>query len=95
MIDSTSSSDRAARAGVPPTEPPKYAPARRLSDSDTFSADQAGQLQAALAQQPEIRPEVVARGLKLAADPNYPPPEVIDHLAGLIVNSPDLSEDGS
>jgi hypothetical protein len=31
------------------------------------------------------RPEVVARGRALAADANYPTPEVINKLAGLIV----------
>jgi len=32
-----------------------------------------------------IRPEVVARGRALAADGNYPPAEVINKLAGLLV----------
>ncbi|HEX3730953.1 MAG TPA: hypothetical protein VHV47_14170 [Opitutaceae bacterium] len=42
-----------------------------------------------------MRPEVVARGRLLAADPNYPPAGVINHIAGLVLNSPDLSEDQS
>ena len=33
--------------------------------------------------------------LALAADPNYPSAAIIKSVAGLIVNSPDLSEDES
>jgi hypothetical protein len=50
-------------------------------------------LREALARQPEIRPEVVARGLALAADSSYPPPEVLLKVASLILRSPDPSED--
>jgi len=52
-------------------------------------------LRAALASQPEIRPDVVARGQALAADPNYPSMDVIQHVAGMILNAPDPSEDQS
>jgi hypothetical protein len=38
-----------------------------------------------LQNKPEIRPEVLARGRALAADPNYPTPAIINKLAGLIV----------
>ncbi len=38
---------------------------------------------------------MVARGQALAADPGYPSPETIQRLAGLIIDSPDLSEDQS
>ena len=56
---------------------------------------EARQLSAALASQPEVRPEVVARGNALAADPSYPGPEIIAKVAGMILNSPDPSEDQS
>jgi len=48
-----------------------------------------------LAAQPEIRPEVVARGKVLAADPSYPSTSILRAVGGTILNSPDLSEDGS
>lgn len=60
-----------------------------------MSTDQADQLKASLAQSPEVRPEVVARGKALAADPNYPPASVIGGLASLVLNSADPSEDQS
>lgn len=91
MINSTSNSDHTARTGaVPPkpTAPRSIAPGR-----DKFSTAQAQQLREALARQPEIRPEVVARGKALAADPSYPPPEVLLKVASLILRSPDPSED--
>jgi hypothetical protein len=34
---------------------------------------------------PAVRPDAVAKGVALAADPNYPPAEMIQKLAGLIV----------
>jgi len=95
MIDSTSSSDRAARTTALSSELLQARTPRVGSTPDRLSTDKAEQLQTALASQPEIRPEMLARGLALAADPSYPPPEVIDNVAAQIVNSPDLSEDQS
>ena len=45
--------------------------------------------------QPEIRPEVVERARALAADPNYPPRDVLKNVSAQILNSADLSEDAS
>ena len=91
MIDSTSNSDRAARVGAAPTHttrPKNVAPGR-----DQFKSAQAEQLREALARTPEIRPEVVERGRQLAADPSYPPPEILHKVAAIILNSPDPSEE--
>ena len=94
MIDSTSSSDRASRASAVPVEiANRAAYASADGQRDRLSTAAAEQLQTALASQPEIRPEVVARGRALAADPDYPSAAVIRRVATLIVNSPDLSED--
>lgn len=41
----------------------------------------------------DVRAEMVARGKKLAADPDYPSEEVMRKVAALIVNSPQLSDD--
>ncbi len=95
MIDSTSSSDRAARATAYSGDLLKAPVRHNLVASDQLSTQQAEQLNQALAQNPELRPEVVARGRELAADPNYPPASVIASVAAQIVNSPDPSEDES
>lgn len=94
MITSTSSSDRAARPISLPAagQAPVRVPAER---SDQLTTEKASLLKTALARQPEIRPEVVERARALAADPNYPPLEVIRHVAQQILVSPDLSEDQS
>jgi hypothetical protein len=94
MISSTSSTDRAARpdavsAPAQSTERP-YAPR-----PDQISTESAAFLRAELQRQPEIRPEVVERARALAADPNYPPREVLRQVAAQILQSPDLSEDES
>ena len=49
----------------------------------------------ALAAQPEIRPEVVARGQALAADPNYPSTDILRSVAAKLIASPDLTADES
>jgi hypothetical protein len=53
---------------------------------DNFNPAQSQQMLEALQNQPEIRPEVLARAKQLAADPNYPPSDVIANVANLFVN---------
>jgi len=94
MIDSTSSFDRASRAQPAPED--LASRASNLADlraRDRLSTEKAEQLNQALSSQPEVRPDVVARGQALAADPSYPSPAIITQVAGMIANSPDLSED--
>jgi hypothetical protein len=62
---------------------------------DQVSTANADFLKSELARQPEVRPDVVARGKALAADSSYPPKSVISSVASQILNSPDLSEDES
>ncbi len=88
-----SSSERTPRPDSAHTHLPK-AVARPVA-SDRFSTPQSAQLHAALEAQPEVRPEVVARGRALAADPSWPTPAVITKVGQAILNSPDLSEDQS
>jgi hypothetical protein len=52
-------------------------------------------LRTELKRQPEIRPAVVERALSLAADPDYPPMEILFAVAHQILAAPDLSEDES
>lgn len=54
------------------------------------SAERIEQLHGA---QPDIRPEVVARGKELMEDPAYPPPEMVERIANFIGGH--LSEDPS
>ena len=93
MINSTSSSNRAARTEPPVPTLPKVT--LKGAGSDSFSASNSAALRAALAAQPEIRPEVVARGIALAADPAYPPPDIIRQVSERILNSPDLTSGGA
>ena len=93
MIHSTSSSDRTARTEAAAPNSPK--PAVRGPGSDQFSAQHSAALAAALAAQPEVRADVVARGKALATDPNYPSAEVVRNVAAQILRAPDLTEDAS
>ena len=93
MINSTSSSDRTVRPeSVSPAQPKAV---HRGPGADQFSAANSEALRSALASQPEIRPEVVARGRQLAADPSYPSADVLRQVGQTILNSPDLSVDPS
>lgn len=81
------------------TPPPATAAGRTRAGSDAgapaveaLSTGHAAALQAELARQPEIRPEVVERASRLLADGNYPPRVIIEDLARLIAQSRDLSE---
>ena len=94
MISSTSSTDRAARPDlVSNTSANSERP--NTPRSDQISTEGAAFLRAELQRQPEIRSDVVERARALAADPNYPPVEVLRNVAEQILNSPDLSEDES
>jgi len=93
MINSTSSSDRTIRPDTVSPIPPKTAV--RGAGSDQFSAENSAALRSALASQPEIRPDVVARGQALAADPSYPSREILRQVGQAILKAPDLSVDNT
>jgi hypothetical protein len=95
MIHTTSSSDRTG--GTDPVSLSLSKPAARPlpRQQDSVSTDNLDGLRSALAGQPEVRPDVVARGLALAADPNYPSATILKSVANVILNAPDLSEDQS
>lgn len=82
---------RPAALGTSGPAAPRLAVPRR----DLFSSESAATLRAELQRQPEIRPEVVARGRALAADPAYPPLSVLTSVARQILAAPDLSNDES
>jgi hypothetical protein len=94
MINSTSSSDRTPRAESVELTRPKVV-VRNPDGGDQFSAESSAALRVALTRQPEIRPEVVARGRALAADPAYPSAAILGRVAQALIKSPDLSEDHS
>lgn len=94
MISSASHSERPPRpepAAVTESSAQRLAPPRR----DKISTAGAAFLRGALVRQPEVRPDVVARGRLLAADPNYPSGPVIERVARTILASPDLTNDES
>lgn len=94
MINSTSSSDRTPRADSVEITRPKVV-IRNPDNHDQFSAENSAALRVALTRTPEIRPEVVARGRALAADPSYPSAEILRRVGEAIIKSPDFSEDAS
>ena len=63
-----------------------------IETGDRLSHANSDALRTALSNNSEIRPEAVARGHSLAVDPNYPPREIIDQLAKMMVSSRDLTE---
>lgn len=91
MIQSTPSPDRSQRPDLG-TQPP-VRPSPRFTSTDHFSAEGAAALRASLRSRPEVRPEVVARGRELAADPSYPSREILTRIGRALLEAPDLSED--
>ena len=87
MINSTSSSDRVIRPDGPVHH--TSTPAKSGIGADHFSPENSKALQAALTSQPAIRPEMVALGRELAADPSYPSTEILRKVSEVILRSPD------
>jgi hypothetical protein len=72
-------------------EPAPKPVARRetpVADQDGFEARAQDQLMSELRQMPDARPDAVALGKKLAADPNYPSDEILGQLAEILVELP-------
>jgi len=95
MISSTPSSDGSIRPDPLSLSGQKPSGRALRPGADQLSLDKVQVLRAALSAQPEIRPEVVARGRALAADPSWPPVEVMKQVSKMILQSPDLTEDVS
>ena len=94
MISSTQSPDRAPRPDV--VSNTGQSPTKHFAPRpDQISTEHAAFLRAELQRQPEVRAEVVERAKQLAADPNYPPTEVLRNVAAQILRAPDLSEEQS
>lgn len=74
---------------------PNLVSRRAVNAGDSLSTANAEMLKAKLSSEPEVRPDVVARGRALAADPSYPSMQIIGEVARKIVQSPDPSEDQS
>lgn len=94
MIHSTSSSYGSPRAnGLPPagSQPPTSRPTP-AANQESLSTSQTESLRESLKSTPEIRPEVVAQGERLAVDPNYPPLQIIEGLAKMFVQSNDSAD---
>ena len=73
------------------TTPPKPAarsakPAKEPAAAETPQVARQEKLRAALAKEPEVRAEEIARGQELAADPGWPSDELLAKLAEVFVN---------
>jgi hypothetical protein len=95
MIQSTSNLTGYYRAdalsNVPSQKTPTASTEAGATTGDQLSSASTDSLHQALAQTNEIRPEVVAKGKALAVDLNYPPRQIIESLAKLLIASRDLS----
>ncbi len=85
-------SSRVAGTSTPPSQAGNRSSVAFVPGSDHLSFTGAESLRAALAATPEVRPEVVAEGRHLAVDPNYPPLQIIEELAKVLLQSADPSE---
>ncbi len=92
-MSSTPSSNRPLRPdSTPPILPKPTGPAAGPGH-DQLSLEKIELLREALARQPAVRPEVVERGRTLAADPSWPPQDVLRKVSEIILRAPDLTED--
>ena len=74
---------------------PATSPAAESVPSDQLSSANTDALRTALGNTPEIRPDVVARGQELSKWESYPPLEIINRLAEMIISSDDPSDNAS
>ena len=95
MINSTSSHQGTPSATPVAGSQLNGAQRARPNAADSLSTAGAELLKAKLASEPEVRPDVVAKGRALAADPSYPSDRIVADVARQILNSPDPSEDQS
>jgi len=93
MIQPTSNFTGYNRADAISNLPSQKSPqaSTQAGTGDHLSSASTDGLRQALAQTTEIRPEVVARGKALAVDLSYPPRQIIESLAKLMIASRDLS----
>ena len=78
-----------ARAEVPqPVQEQAQVQAQNtVRTQEDFNPTQNTKMLEMLHNQPEIRPEVLAKAQQMVADPNYPPTNVIANLAKMFVNN--------
>ena len=70
----------------------RSAPPLAASASDSLSTANASRLQAALAQTPALRAEVIDRVTPLATDPTYPSPAILGKIGLMLAQSKDPSK---
>ncbi|HWA88005.1 MAG TPA: hypothetical protein VG710_17385 [Opitutus sp.] len=92
MIQSTSSSDRLIQPDAVAVAATRTGPAPSPRP-DQLSLPHRQQLDRALGQHPEIRPEMLERARTLASDPDYPSIGILRQVGAQILASPDLSEE--
>ena len=83
-IDPLSNSNYIQQARVNGRSKPQNDVVTQDQDGDSVSTETSENVRSTLASMPEVRPDVVARGRQLAADPNYPSQDVVNKIAKLI-----------
>lgn len=73
------------------TRPGHLPPPVAQTGGDTLDTTSSTSLREALSALPEVRPDSVEQGRKLAMDPNYPPRAIIENIARLFIQSQDPS----
>jgi uncharacterized membrane protein len=93
MIQSTSNLNGYYRTDALSNSPGQKTPTppAQTEIGDHLSSANTDGLRQALSQTNEVRPEFVQRGKELAVDPMYPPRQIIESLAKLMIASRDPS----
>lgn len=79
--------DAVSGSSAKPAQGSSVKPPSDDSAGERLSSTNTDALREALSNSPEVRPEMVERGKRLAVDPNYPPREIIEKLADLMLKS--------
>ena len=74
-------------------EPLSSAKSERPAGGETEAFKGVASLENALQETPDVRPDKVARGRQLIADPHYPPPEIMQRVAQVLAPNIQRSED--
>ena len=87
-INTRSCEDSAARLQpIAPHGPPVQTTPRQRRAKSEFKLEHVEKLRTVLAQVPEIRPEIVKKGMTIGPDPNYPGPAELARLAKMIADA--------
>lgn len=87
MQISAATTNTTSSRSIEPQTASTPAAAPTTSEPDPVDVRRVNTLLVMLENKPQVRPEVLARGRALAADPTYPPPDIINKLAGMVIGN--------